>query len=105
MGKEGERCCVGSEQSAGAPRWNNRGAAAFAGLREKRKGEGVVMMKGVLCVCVRVCVPAVDGVLWACVQLQDNRRSEATRGSALVSSADPARVALTRAALRQLTRC
>ena len=55
---------------------------------------------------VYVCVcRLLTGVLWACVQLQDDRRSEAARGAALVSSADPAGVALTCAVLRQLTSC
>jgi hypothetical protein len=149
MGKEGEKYCVGSEQSAGAPRWNDRGAAACAGHRgavHSRSGGGggkegekycvgmssrrarragttgarqLVRDSVVLCItgaggrgcddeggAVYVCVcRLLTGVLWACVQLQDDRRSEAARGAALVSSADPAGVALTCAVLRQLTSC
>jgi hypothetical protein len=62
MGKEGEKYCVGSEQSAGAPRWNDRGAAACAGLggavHSWWPGGSGVMLTG-CCVCE--CVPAVDG--------------------------------------------
>jgi hypothetical protein len=41
---------------------------------------------GMLCTCMCLLL---TGVLWTCVQLQDDRRSEAARGSALVSFTDP----------------